>query len=237
MSAPLPPTPPDSAPSSPVFLSRSPSPSTSLQPQDGHHDNGAPSSVSTYAIQASDASRIREPYVSIRPTHLLPGLESSNLPGLRRKHVTEGYRAGVATGRDDETKAQMGFDEGYPVGAALGMRVGFLLGMGEMGKAVPLWRDGRSPETRQGVAERLEVGELMRAMEKEGLIEREVKIEDLHESGGEAGSRPEHAWALPDDWMGRLAPLSEESDVIKATAIKLGIEVPWAEEVSATIPR
>ncbi|KAJ9623903.1 Essential protein Yae1, N terminal [Taxawa tesnikishii (nom. ined.)] len=48
-------------------------------------------------------------------------------PRLRRTHVTNGYRDGVA-----ESKArfvQDGFDEGYGLGAVLGLRAGWCLGV------------------------------------------------------------------------------------------------------------
>lgn len=53
--------------------------------------------------------------------------EPSDLPSLRRQHVTAGYRDGVATSKGQHV--QEGFDAGFPVGAQLGMRAGTILGI------------------------------------------------------------------------------------------------------------
>ena len=54
----------------------------------------------------------------------------SDIPRIRSIHSTAGYRDGIASAR--EAAAQPGFDEGYLLGAALGIRAGRLLG----------WMDG-----------------------------------------------------------------------------------------------
>ncbi|RAH65146.1 Yae1 family protein [Aspergillus aculeatinus CBS 121060] len=56
-----------------------------------------------------------------------PASEPSDLPSLRRQHVTAGYRDGLAAAKS--TQVQSGFDAGFPVGAQLGMRVGTILGI------------------------------------------------------------------------------------------------------------
>ncbi|KAJ5594368.1 uncharacterized protein N7459_000576 [Penicillium hispanicum] len=53
--------------------------------------------------------------------------EPSDLPSLRRQHVTAGYRDGIATSKG--AHVQDGFDAGFPVGAQLGMRAGTILGI------------------------------------------------------------------------------------------------------------
>ncbi|KAJ5692300.1 Protein yae1 [Penicillium macrosclerotiorum] len=53
--------------------------------------------------------------------------EPSDLPSLRRQHVTAGYRDGVSTSKGEHV--QRGFDAGFPVGAQLGMRAGTVLGI------------------------------------------------------------------------------------------------------------
>jgi len=53
--------------------------------------------------------------------------EWSDIPRLREKHETEGYRDGVGQGK--ATTVQKGFDEGYHLGAVLGMKIGKLLGL------------------------------------------------------------------------------------------------------------
>lgn len=58
-----------------------------------------------------------------------PTAEPSDLPSLRRQHVTAGYRDGIATSKSEHV--QRGFDAGYPVGAQFGLRVGTILGIFE----------------------------------------------------------------------------------------------------------
>ncbi|KAI6711739.1 hypothetical protein JHW43_005747 [Diplocarpon mali] len=54
-------------------------------------------------------------------------LEPSDIPRLKEKHETEGYRDGVMEGKGESV--QKGFDEGYGLGAVLGLRVGKILGL------------------------------------------------------------------------------------------------------------
>jgi hypothetical protein len=53
--------------------------------------------------------------------------ELSDIPKLKDKHETEGYRDGVTKGKGKSVQA--GFDEGYGLGATLGLRVGKILGL------------------------------------------------------------------------------------------------------------
>ncbi|KAL8703262.1 MAG: hypothetical protein Q9201_003543 [Fulgogasparrea decipioides] len=50
----------------------------------------------------------------------------SDIPRLRSIHVTNGYREGIASSKDQAL--QPGFDEAYPLGAILGLRIGYILG-------------------------------------------------------------------------------------------------------------
>ncbi|EMC98161.1 hypothetical protein BAUCODRAFT_414628 [Baudoinia panamericana UAMH 10762] len=56
--------------------------------------------------------------------HLL--LHPSDIPRLRSIHVTSGYREGIAASK--EQHMQEGFDEGYSLGAELGLKAGGCLG-------------------------------------------------------------------------------------------------------------
>ncbi|OJD17590.1 hypothetical protein AJ78_02341 [Emergomyces pasteurianus Ep9510] len=56
-----------------------------------------------------------------------PDREPSDLPFLRRQHVTAGYRDGISIAKGEHV--QRGFDGGFPVGAELGLRVGIVLGV------------------------------------------------------------------------------------------------------------
>jgi len=53
--------------------------------------------------------------------------EQSDIPRLKEKHETEGYRDGVTKGKAESVQA--GFDEGYGLGAVLGLRIGKVLGL------------------------------------------------------------------------------------------------------------
>ncbi|MCJ1228568.1 Essential protein Yae1, N terminal [Toensbergia leucococca] len=52
--------------------------------------------------------------------------EPSDVPRLRTTHTTAGYRDGIAASKAQSI--QSGFDEGYSLGAILGLRVGYVLG-------------------------------------------------------------------------------------------------------------
>ncbi|KAI4120705.1 MAG: hypothetical protein LQ338_006821 [Usnochroma carphineum] len=62
------------------------------------------------------------------PSSTTPRLtEPSDIPRLRSTHVTNGYRDGIASSKDQAL--QPGFDEAYPLGAILGLRAGYILGV------------------------------------------------------------------------------------------------------------
>lgn len=50
----------------------------------------------------------------------------SDIPRLRSTHATAGYRAGISSSKT--RSLQPGFDEGYSLGAVIGLRVGYVLG-------------------------------------------------------------------------------------------------------------
>jgi hypothetical protein len=60
-------------------------------------------------------------------THPATNVEPSDLPSLRRQHITAGYRDGVSTSKTEHV--QEGFDAGYSVGAQFGLRAGTVLGI------------------------------------------------------------------------------------------------------------
>ncbi|EXJ64383.1 hypothetical protein A1O7_00719 [Cladophialophora yegresii CBS 114405] len=51
----------------------------------------------------------------------------SDLPALRRQHMTDGYREGLSVGK--ARVMQSGFDAGYPLGVEVGLRAGNVLGV------------------------------------------------------------------------------------------------------------
>ncbi|TVY31571.1 Uncharacterized protein LSUB1_G008387, partial [Lachnellula subtilissima] len=72
-------------------------------------------------------------------------LEPSDVPRLKEKHETEGYRDGVSKGKAETVQA--GFDEGYGLGAVLGLRIGKNLGLLEgIWRAVHAGEDGERLE-------------------------------------------------------------------------------------------
>ncbi|KAK5136199.1 hypothetical protein LTR08_004036 [Meristemomyces frigidus] len=83
--------------------------------------------------------------------------EVSDIPRLRSVHVTNGYREGVAGSK--EVFMQEGFDEGYALGAELGLKAGWCLGvlegvgraLAEGGEGVRVGRLVREAEGELGV--------------------------------------------------------------------------------------
>lgn len=70
----------------------------------------------------------------------------TDLPALRRTHTTAGYRDGIAASKAEFVQA--GFDEGFSLGAVLGLRVGYILGVLEgLVRAVqPVQKKGANEE-------------------------------------------------------------------------------------------
>ena len=60
-------------------------------------------------------------------TATLQSQEPSDIPRLRTTHTTAGYREGIAASKIQSL--QPGFDEGYSLGAVLGLRVGYIIGV------------------------------------------------------------------------------------------------------------
>lgn len=60
-------------------------------------------------------------------TATLQSHEPSDIPRLRTTHTTAGYREGIAASKTQSL--QPGFDEGYSLGAVLGLRVGYIIGV------------------------------------------------------------------------------------------------------------
>lgn len=85
-----------------------------------HHRNADPlddvfgSAPSSPVFQATEESRRHE------------SSDISDIHRLRNTHVTSGYRDGIAESK--EKFMQDGFDEGYSLGAELGLKVGWCLG-------------------------------------------------------------------------------------------------------------
>ncbi|KIX06173.1 uncharacterized protein Z518_04147 [Rhinocladiella mackenziei CBS 650.93] len=87
---------------------------TSPDPRYGH-DVGVPQETED---QRTDATQ---------PRTRAAGEILSDIPTLRRQHMTAGYREGLSVGKAQVI--QRGFDEGYPFGMEIGLRVGTVLGV------------------------------------------------------------------------------------------------------------
>lgn len=97
---------PDSPPRTPSLSSPRSDPSLS-----GPHSNPHPSNAPLSAHPS-------QPPLSSHP---------SDIPRLHATHATAGYRNGISAAKS--ASLQPGFDEGYSLGAVLGLRVGYVLGV------------------------------------------------------------------------------------------------------------
>lgn len=90
--------------------------------------------------------------------------EVSDIPRLRSRHVTEGYREGVAESK--EKFIQAGFDEGYSLGAEIGLKAGWCLGVLEgVCKALEKTQAGDSKAS--GQQDNVEAEELFKKAKEE----------------------------------------------------------------------
>ena len=135
----------------------------------------------------------------------------SDIPRLRSIHVTNGYREGIAIGK--EQHLQIGFDEGYSLGAELGLRAGWCLGVleGLMQVATQRHAESSSTEGQLGTDEALQI---LREAESELKVENlcgkewfgedgvwswEVSgVDDEHEAAGAVAGEPRLRVAFDD---------------------------------------
>lgn len=106
--------------------------------------------------------------------------EISDIPRLKEKHETEGYRDGVTKGKAESV--QKGFDEGYGLGAVLGLRIGKIMGIleGVFGAVSVL---ARKSEDIKLLEERHRVEELFRKAKEELKTEKVFAREWWGEDG------------------------------------------------------
>ena len=92
--------------------------------------------------------------------------EVSDIPRLRSRHVTEGYREGIAESK--EKFIQAGFDEGYSLGAEIGLKAGWCLGVLEgVCKAMDKAQAVGVKESQKGPGDTMEPGELFKKAQDE----------------------------------------------------------------------
>lgn len=97
--------------------------------------------------------------------------DPSDIPRLRTRHVTEGYREGIAASKDKFL--QEGFDEGFALGAEIGLLAGSILGLLE----------GLMKGLHNGSEARLETAEILSKAEQELNMEKLIS-EDFFEADG-----------------------------------------------------
>ncbi|EKV21156.1 hypothetical protein PDIP_09820 [Penicillium digitatum Pd1] len=175
--------------------------------------------------------------------------EPSDLPSLRRQHVTAGYRDGTSASKG--AHVQEGFDGGFPVGAQLGMRAGTVLGIMEgllrgfeerSGPGVvkkPVVRAGLSAatSTRTDGSGNTEVAELRRQKREQLRTLYETAVQELDVQA---------VFASADGGAAEVAPRAEDGEEERAE-IQLGrkgdivvgrwegrVDVPkWEENMEA----
>jgi hypothetical protein len=128
----------------------------------------------------------------------------SDIPRLRTTHTTAGYRDGAALARG--AAVQPGFDEGHLLGAAIGIRAGYLI----------------------GVVEGMEVGCIGNAAtilhDEVAAITKELKVESL--LGKE--------WIAEDGtWKWEVDAQSEEDATIAEVANSHPHIIRWSRKIGA----
>ncbi|KAK5223601.1 Essential protein Yae1, N terminal [Exophiala xenobiotica] len=86
------------------------------------HDHDQPAGLLLHPQHGGGGEGVGELTVPVGRREIL-----SDLPQLRRQHMTDGYREGLAVGK--ASVMQDGFDAGYPFGVEIGLRVGVVLGV------------------------------------------------------------------------------------------------------------
>ncbi|KIW35099.1 uncharacterized protein PV07_01817 [Cladophialophora immunda] len=91
-----------------------------------HATDAAPGGFASEAQLPTDASGQEHPPTASRRI-VRREVILSDVPSLRRQHMTDGYREGLSVGK--ARVMQRGFDAGYPLGVEVGLRVGQVLGV------------------------------------------------------------------------------------------------------------
>ncbi|SMY29852.1 unnamed protein product [Zymoseptoria tritici ST99CH_1A5] len=99
--------------------------------------------------------------------------EHSDIPRLRRIHVTNGYREGLAASK--ESHVQAGFDEGFSLGGEIGTVVGWCFGVLE-GVLAALVRSARESGGSVGSAGRAAVEDAEKMLEQ---AKKDMKLEEV----------------------------------------------------------
>lgn len=119
-------------------------------------------------VWASDSSH--RPSPNVRHSHAQASAPLSDLPSLRRQHVTSGYREGLSIGK--AAVIQSGFDSGYPIGVEIALRAGKVIGVLEgMVATLAKVESGEGKNQVKAMLEKvkreMDVKELLRGVEDE----------------------------------------------------------------------
>ncbi|CAG8898824.1 unnamed protein product [Penicillium egyptiacum] len=215
-----------------------PSPATTMSTQDNPAVDNSLDDI--FGSSPPQENTLNAP---LPPTTIPQSTEPSDLPSLRRQHVTAGYRDGTSASKG--AHVQEGFDGGFPVGAQLGMRAGTVLGIMEGLLRGFEQRSGpgvvKKPVRGQstavtGMDGNTEIGELRRQKREQLRVLYEAALKELDVQAVFAGA----------DGASEVAPRAEDGEEERAE-IQLGrkgdvvvakwegrVEVPrWEENMEA----
>ena len=159
--------------------------------------------------------------------------------------MTTGYRDGLSAGKDNPETAQRGFDEGFPAGAEIGKRIGWILGsLRELevlsrGASVDQLQDGTDYSTEsasdplrgsegsdyssdQAATEELSLDICLKEFEQERMLQTRLTVEDLYNPEVERNAQPDdnwdRSWELPAAWFTQARTLSKWQFAIEKKA-------------------
>nr|POE62546.1 uncharacterized protein yae1 [Quercus suber] len=158
--------------------------------------------------------------------------EISDVHRLRSTHVTNGYREGIAVSK--EKFMQEGFDEGYTLGAELGLKVGWCLGALEgIWHALKPMKQTTSPQSSSQEVEssttRTEVAKMYFQAEEELAMQKLYDSKHFSENGiwlYDVQSHDHGASELTFDEIAAAHPLVREWSLrVETFAERLGLKM------------
>lgn len=156
--------------------------------------------------------------------------EPSDIPRLREKHETEGYRDGVTKGKGETV--QTGFDEGYGLGAVLGLRIGKVLGILE-GLCGAVTAGSKGDNGGEWEGERVKVLGLLEEGKRELKTESLFAVEWWGEDGiwkfEVPGEMKERCEVVFDDVAGAHPLVKKWEATVEAEVRKWGVDLSLLE--------
>ncbi|GIJ87368.1 essential protein Yae1, N terminal [Aspergillus pseudoviridinutans] len=165
--------------------------------------------------------------------------EPSDLPSLRRQHVTAGYRDGVSAAKGEHV--QHGFDAGFPIGAQLGMRAGTVIGIIEgllRGfESRTASRAVKKPAQRKEEGQEAEADEAARQAKREQLLRlyqkavKELEVRSVFAGSEEESTQNKEGQEKPEVVLRRKgdAVISQWEDQVRVAH--------WEENMAALEPK